>query len=266
MKRFILSVLLLVPSAARAQILRGTITDANSGVSIGVANVQVLTLHGRLIYHVLSADDGSFQLLTPAADSFRVRIERIGYAGVTSIPIVMQRGELLDVEVRLSPEAIKLDSLQVTAQNQDPRLEEYYRRLAAHRASGDGKFITRKEIERIHSPRVSHLMNRVPKRDLMGPGAGCTGDDVYIDDLPVRITPQEQIDPDWIDLLVAPEDVEGIEVYRYGEIPIQYDRNLCSVVLIWRRPYGLKGTHVSWKSLAAGLVLLSWIVLQQRFF
>jgi len=211
MIRRILLLLLTCPLAASAQMIRGTVTDAGTAIPIKAVNVSLLTDDGRRILATVSDKDGKFELVIPNGRTVFLQAERIGYETVKSTPITATTSEILELTVRLSPEPIALQGVDVVARRQvDPRLQEFMDRASRYKKAGIGKIWTRAELEQHHFTFISHLLRTIADRYQPGQ-LGCSGETLFIDDMPV---PAEDMD-----LLVAPEDLEGLEVYRGIEIP-----------------------------------------------
>jgi len=270
--------LLLLPGAALAQSIRGTIIDAASGERIPAVNVTVLDRAGQPSLTSVVNGNGQFQLALPAGDAIRLRFERIGYMPVTSAPFQLKRGQMVDLEIKLAASAVPLQPITVVAQRlSDQRVADFYQRAAENRMAGKGRIWTKSDLQRLGPVPISHVLRTVSDR------AACQRSEVYIDGLPVsmqpatgfaadlaqaRLTqapvstgqdtatvvartdavsalPPGQAGPDpergsVVDWLVSSEDVEGIEIYRDYEIPVEFnpDGQLCQVTLIWRKAYG----------------------------
>jgi hypothetical protein len=60
-----------------------------------------------------------------------------------------------------------------------------------------------------------------------------------------------------LDMILHPEDVEGIEIYTTATTPPQYSRGGCGVLVVWTRvPQRVQGNASWWKP----LVLLGGLV------
>ncbi len=229
---------------ASAQIIHGTVTDAGTGTPVGGAGVSVLVGSStQAMYTVLSDDTGGFDLVVPAGKVVRVRTERLGYDAASSMALTLKPGEVIDIAVRMGPGAIVLREVEVVARRPvDWRLQPFLERAALNRQAGVGHVWTRADLQREHAPFVSHVVRMIPARL----EALCRGTALYIDNLPVS--------EESLDLVISPEDLEGLEVYRTGEMPADWaTRTLmvsrngvlelnpdglkpCLLMLAWRRP------------------------------
>ncbi len=264
MLRRLLALLLFLPVPALAQAIRGTVSDGASGAQLGAVEIRVRDRAGRLLLSAASDSSGEFALTVPPADGVRLDFARLGYQGATSELLFVRSGEVLDLQVRLTASAVPLEAITVLARRSvNQKVVEFYQRAALNRRLGQGKIWTRADLARNPRQPISQLLRSVPRR------ASCARSEVYVDGVPLSTTPatglaallprsaprvQElaqvvtapdpQLRPDAsgdvVDWLVQPEDVEGIEIYRDTEIPVQFnpDGELCQVTLIWRRGYG----------------------------
>jgi hypothetical protein len=130
-------------------------------------------------------------------------------------------------------------------------LRGFYRRLAdRNRGILNGDFVTPEDLERRRPPRITWMMDglqgvRVTKGksqntlawDVRGPG-GCIMN-VFLDGIRLnRLESAGNSMRDYLDVVVTPSSVAGIEVYgRLGRAPAEYQSvaSTCGVILIWTR-------------------------------
>jgi len=106
------AVLLHAPVAAqRGGVVRGRVTEAGTGVAVSSAVVRVVAGAGRA---VLTDADGAFRLDGLEPGTHRLRVEHLGYAEREIEVEVTRAGEVV-VDVALTPRAVDLDALVVTA-------------------------------------------------------------------------------------------------------------------------------------------------------
>ena len=246
--------ILAAPAAAAAQVrIEGHVIDNETLSPISGARV-VITMVGRegSIARLFTDDDGLFVYEAPEDAGYRFHVDRLGYRE-TETPILWTDGYRdYDIEIRLDPEAVLLAPIEVVARSaarESPVLENFWERLD----TGLGHYFTREEIEEIGPNRVSDLLRRVPGVQLQSSGAGlrqvvymsrgvgrCRAE-VFIDGM--RWTRRAPLagpyDPGFtVDDAVAPESVEGVEVYKgLATVPAEFltpDAD-CGVVAIWTR-------------------------------
>jgi hypothetical protein len=239
--------------------VRGNVVDASSGRGIPAAFVEFVDQGGLVRASATTGEDGAFLLPRVPRGEFRLRVSSLGYARTTTAASRVEAGEALTLVVRVSPSALALAPLEVTAtvRATSPVLESFYAR--AERGFG-GVFLTRADIERAGPSRsVSDLVAGLTGVHLDGaatPGlprgvflsegqSGGSGRtcpvQVFLDGVPVdrrgglsgSVHRGVQLDR-----LVTPAEVEGIEIYRsLSEIPPEFLTTdaRCGVIAVWRR-------------------------------
>jgi hypothetical protein len=154
--------------------IRGTVVDAASGRGIPAALVEFVDQGGLVRASATSREDGSFVLARVPRGEFRLRVSSLGYSRTLTVPSRIEGGEALTLVVRLSPSALALAPLEVTASARatSPVLASFYAR--AERGFG-GAFLTRDDIERAGPVRgVSDLvagLTGVTARSATRPGS-----------------------------------------------------------------------------------------------
>lgn len=148
--RFVLVLLLVVPSEGWSQAIRGRVMEEASGAAIPVVAVSLLSREGEVLQTVLSDGAGAFQLLPPRRDSVTVRAQRLGYRTVTSLPLALQPGELATLEIKV----------------------------------GRGRVWLSEDIERERPMLVRHLLDAVPGTSRT---PTCSGFGYYLDGLPIEL-------------------------------------------------------------------------------
>jgi len=239
--------------------IRGTVIDASSGRGVPAAFVEFLDQGGLVRASATTGEDGAFLLPRVPRGEFRLRVSSLGYARTTTPAARLEAGEALTLVVRVSPSALALAPLEITASVRvtSPVLESFYAR--AERGFG-GVFLTRADIERAGPSRgVSDLVAGLTgvhldtspapglpagvflsQGELGSAGRPCPVQ-VFLDGVPVDrhggisggMNRGVQLDR-----LVTPAEVEGIEVYRsLSEIPPEFLTTdaRCGVIAVWRR-------------------------------
>jgi hypothetical protein len=185
--------------------------------------------------------------------TYTLKLLHVAFRGDT-IPISLQRGELITLELRMGSVAIPIDPVRVVARRHG-RLTGFYDRAAR---GAFGRYVTREQIDARPAARPTDLLRDVPRLDVVSSRDGnyiamrgvrgrCLPT-VYLDGMNIG-----QTDP--IDRLLSVNMLEGVEVYvgLAGRPPELDDpRNPCGVVAFWTRSDG--GTPITRRRLltAAG--------------
>jgi len=245
--------------AADTVVVTGTVDDIETGRPVAQAMILVTaTGSGTRVATAESDSLGNFVLAVPDEGEYRVRVERLGYGDAEET--VQLEGPDLSIHASLVPEALDLEPVVVTVRRRrSPRMEEFERR----RANGFGSFVTRGDLEKGRHGRVTDALRHIPGLRVvtgsMGDGVlvmrGRCRPNIYIDGIATDPTVS-------LDLMLRPDDVEGIEVHSAATVPPQFAREGCGVILVWtREPRRVEGTVDWWKPLVVAGALLSVIIL-----
>ena len=246
-----------------AQIVRGRVTDVETGRGLPGTALALTNEQGVDVAAATSDAAGAFELRAPRAGSYMLRVNLLGYVPFTSQPLDVRSRETVQVAIRLSVRPIPMEPLVVTARQRGrAHLEEFENRRTR---SGTGHFITRDQIETRVLSAASALVAGapgvtvrtagqilLPTHQLNASEQWCAAN-LYIDGVLFRGNVDEVLIPDW---------VEGVEIYpRASMAPPQYQLNECGSVLFWTRERNT-GTSWSWKKFAvAGAFLIGALLL-----
>lgn len=237
------SLVLLISGSALGQQVTGRVMDVESGSPVAGATVVLEDSIGTVAGRAVATELGTFRLWQVEPGTYQLTAERIGYAPVTDQTIQLDSAQVVEVEIRMRPEAVVLEPLQVLARRKIRRgtPDEFYDRM--DRLADRGTFITREDIEASSFRIPSQLVSLAPGTwvqpqgmfrntiDLMSYGRRCRPQ-VYLNGFPVR--------PDvGLDEMTVVDRVEGIEVYRGHYVPDTYALDIetwgCGAVLVWTR-------------------------------
>ncbi|MET0398842.1 MAG: carboxypeptidase regulatory-like domain-containing protein [Longimicrobiaceae bacterium] len=114
-RRLLLLVALLlgIPAALSAQAVRGTLRSGGSGAPVPGAHVQLRDVSGRLVASGVTDAAGGFLLRAPAAGSYTVSAERIGFARAVSPLLSLAAGETLEQRLEARPQESSLEGIVV---------------------------------------------------------------------------------------------------------------------------------------------------------
>jgi carboxypeptidase family protein/TonB-dependent receptor-like protein len=216
--------------------LTGRVHDA---VGSAIVKAEIVVTNTSL--RAESGTDGRFELAGLPSGPVEVVVRRLGFSPA-KIPLEMGAGEMRDIRVLLSPVAMMMDSVAVTADA--PAIEKAFGGFEMRKSRGFGTFITREQIEK-KNPRVTtDLFRSVSGVKLLRENGTPTlvsarlGTTAYC---PVRYYIDGQSYPLYgqsIDTMVQPADIGAIEIYPGGAtVPPQFGgrESACGVVAIWTR-------------------------------
>ena len=220
---------------ARVAQLTGRVAD---GVGAAIAKAEILiantTIRGE------TGPDGRFELTRVPAGAVEVLVRRLGFSPA-KIPLDLTVGERRDIRVLLSPVAMLMDSISVTAEQ--PEVEVSYGGFETRRARGFGTFLTRDDIEK-KRPRVpSDLFRTMSGVKLIRDNGTPTivSNRLGVVTCPLRVFVDGANYPLYgqsLDALIQVGDIGAIEVYPGGAtVPPQFGgrESTCGVVAIWTR-------------------------------
>jgi hypothetical protein len=236
----------LLPAALGAQTVQGTVLATEDDAPIPGVEVALADEAGTVRAATISDTTGRFSLDAPEAGSYTLRASRLGLTAA-ELELRLAGGERVTVEVRLGPDPIEVEPVQVVGRRQRPaRLRAFDDRVEESRRLGRGHVYTRADIERMRPVAARQLLFGVPGRQR------CAFE-VFSDGLPIGSGESA------LDQLPYPDQLEGVEIYRgVTQIPPQYYRyGMCGVVLAWTRPGGEDGRPFTWgRAIAGGVILL----------
>lgn len=262
---FILSLTFFtIPDPAAGQAIFGRILLAGDTTGVEGATVTLRDNNGRFLLQVQSDATGRFRIPLDFPGPFGISASRIGLRTVNA-EVTLGEREMVEVELRMAPEAIPLDPLVVTARRiiRPGTLDEYYDRMERNRQRGVGRFITREEVEGSFAASTTLLLGQVPGIFLEPTGQSGWGlamryrgescaPDYYLDGL---LTSSDRLPP--------MEDIEGVEIYRGRFENVEgYWPSDCGAIFMWRKRDW--GNPFSWRKLflAVGFVAIGFALSQ----
>lgn len=264
----VLALVLALPAAAGAQIVRGAVLEEGTTTPIEGVTVELLATDLAVLATATTDANGWFQLEAEQEGRFLVRTAHPFYGTGRVDSLEVGRHETVTVTLRMARTPVPLEPLVVAARSRNP-LQRFRTRAEEARI---GRFVSRDFIARRPTSLPSELLFmtpgvRVVRQDgtsrsnvvLMRSGAGSCAANVYLDGLPVPQGLGFSIDE-----LTAADLIEGIEIYdAYEPIPAEFlqQPGSCGVVAFWSRPEMRR--PVRWKhlgifgALAGALYLLT---------
>lgn len=172
-----LAVALGIPAAAQEAVeVAGTVVDDGTGEPIEGATVRLADASGSA-RETITGPDGAFAFVQVAPGEYTLAVRRFGYE-LLSTPLAIGSEAPPRLDVRLQPEAIPVDPLEVEVEGRPPRLVEsgFYERMG----EGWGVFVEPKWIEanKAGFVRLSDFMSTL---QLRAPLSRCERIPVYLD-------------------------------------------------------------------------------------
>jgi hypothetical protein len=212
---------------------------------------------------LLTDEEGRFVFRQVPPGTYLLQAAMLGFQPRRDT-LALDRGTEVQVALGLSVSPLPLEPLLVVVMSRPPSDMDNFR---ARRARLHGTYFDREDIEERFAVKVSDLLRAVPSvsviegrpNNLRGGGGGFSAGcpmPVYVDGIWTDQSIEDAISPDMI---------EAMEVYpSLGQVPVQYRRGPCGVVLIWtrrdvateRRPGAL------WKAFTAvaAVATLLWVL------
>jgi len=270
-----LSAALLLPASSMSAqasrdvgVISGVVRDSTGERLVG-ADLSVLNSRAG----GFSNDTGGFRVLGVPAGRGTMRVRRLGYAQ-RIVEYTVGAGESLQLDIVLSRVPFSVAPVVVSAdarQSYTGWAAKFYQRMER----GQGRFITRADIERRQALRTTDLLrslpgvqirpSRVASNTVYLRGQRCTPF-VWIDNTPAMAG--------YVDLdNFEPGSLEGIEVYHSAatipaELSVPRDKMACGMIVLWsmmpdRPTRGQRGSRYSASDLAALVAALKVYTAEQ---
>lgn len=183
--------------------------------------------------------EGRFFLGEVSPGLYNLRVTLLSYHELQDT-LRVHSESVLDLTLPLSISPLPLDPIVVVS----PRQPSWpMRAFAARRRTASGVFFTREEIQASGAYEFTDLLRRVPGARMVFTKrsgyrvefrGGCRPD-LWVDGVLAGITAD-------LDSFLRPEEIEGVEVYKGTELPMEFGSNLCGAIVVWTAPGGRAGT------------------------
>jgi hypothetical protein len=245
----VLLLALLDARALRAQRVDGQLRDAETSAPIAGAALQLLDGQGQAVHAAQSDARGLFSLRAPQPGLYRIQAARLGYRESISRPVDLTGGTEIEVELRLSADAVRLEPLTVTGIPRYERLEEsgFYERRDHFGPDGlkEAVFLEQHDIERMNAFGLNDIFHHVrgvrTDRGALRMRGNCTPAIVVNGFLSTpgssRTWPRGLTARGSGREISTPRVLVGVEVYYGMAIPARYlaDAGGCGVIMYWTR-------------------------------
>ncbi len=255
-----------VPDGAAAQsVIRGTLLDERTEDVVAEGLVSLLDDRMRIVHSAQTDAQGRFELRTGREGWYVLRTQRQGYMPSTSPRMELIEGDTIDLEYRISAEAVFLAPITVTATRrpwwrdaQPAVLWSFYERMEEYGRLGQGRFLERDDLEIYDGMSMTNMLITIPGLNLSQSETGvpyattraATGilrpcqPEYFVDGVrvPFRSPLLEDFDyGDTIDAIVNVSQLVGIEVYTgTSQIPGEFGglNSNCGVIALWTSRQG----------------------------
>lgn len=212
--------------------LVGTVVETGSSRPVPGA---ALTVPG--LGQFLTDEDGRFEVPGVPPGLIRIDVSGLGYAA-RSEAVTVQAGRSTVLTIGMAVDPLELEPIDVEVRSAFLEAQGVYRRMEGGRS---GRILTRAELERRDSYRLSDSLNRIPgllverrnKRSvLLGRGRCLLR--IFVDGVMVGPEMDGTVDID----LFPPEWIEVAEVYvGISSVPVEFadTGEDCGVLLLWSR-------------------------------
>lgn len=271
------TVLVPLQSAARQPVpsilVTGSVRDIQQGTPVPLAQVELRWASDEAAAGGIESappevrertdESGAFRTSPLPEGDYRIVVRALGYRDLSE-PVRVEGASPMELTIRLVPEAMELDPVVVRGVR-SRRLDDvgFYRR----REQGVGRTFTHQEIQRRAIHRASDVFRTIAGARLLPAGAY---DRPYIafrgDCLPDIVLDGINLGSDVrLDEWIGAHEIEGLEVYRGSQAPLQYSTNGCGAVLVWSLdPTAHDGKPFTWGRLVLAAVLAGVGVLIMR--
>lgn len=244
----LLILLLALPAAANAQMVRGRLISREASTAVPAATVHLVGADSQVVAQARTDTSGIFAMQAPAPGRYFLLAQAPGYEeSETDYFAVGAEGK--GVTFVIGRAAVQLASVTVeaAANERENRLwyGGFYDRMREPKSPG--RFFAREQIDREHPQSIADLLRRIPSLDVRTGGHGeYAGRRLLVrprQQLSIRTACWSifflngmRVEVEAVEAL-NPSEIEGIEVYANGNIPAQFNAvgSACGVIAIWLR-------------------------------
>jgi len=262
---FALLAMLSAEGASAQTVIRGTLLDERTDLPVSQGLVSLLNETLRIVHSAQTDENGQFELRTSRDGWYTMRSQRQGYMNTASPRLELAAGDTIDVEFRISPDAVFLAPITVIATSRrwwedevSVALWSFYERMDHYQRLGQGRFYQREDLEPFDGMSVSQMLMTIPGVRLVHTDQGVpyptlragTGilrpcqPEFFVDGVrvPFRTPLDEAFDhSDTIDSIVMVNQLVGVEVYSgVAQVPGEFGglNSNCGVVAVWTSRQG----------------------------
>ena len=239
------SCVLLSPSFA--QEIRGKVVHRTTGNAVAGASILLLSESGMVQTMAITDANGDYSIIAPSPGNYSFRVDAPGYGRHQEPQFGVLAGRILELEIRLW-DLTEVEPVVVVAESTTfapGPLEGFYERMER----GLGQYVTREEIELSGVNRFTSILRMTPGVDVVSTGGtlntirikgtemvgtrGCAPA-LWVDN---HHWGNIDLDGQGPDRDLYPADIEGIEVYRPTNVPIDFSSfdSTCGAIVVWTK-------------------------------
>ncbi len=250
------------PEAARVPVpIFGEVLDFTTAEPVVAARITISSIGVRAAtsWEGITDERGRFRTRTLEPGRYRVQVSAFGYRAIEEAITIIGPSPV-ELRAELVPQALELEGVVVTSRRRSVlEARGFYQR----RENGIGHTLTREEIEARYPAEVTDLIRTIPgvqvgygssgRAQTITMRGGCVPD-VYVDGVLL-------VGPLTLDEVVLSDDLEGLEIYRGPNAPVEFTRSGCGTILAWTREPGARdGNPFSWKRLGVAAIFVALAV------
>ena len=225
-----------------AQVISGILVDSETDTAIPFGDVATVDSVMTALSSTKSDLRGRFTIEYTAETPVLLYASALSYRTYLDGPFRVVPGDTLFLEFRLDPQPLSVDSIFVSVEAREQRLQMagfYQRRRSAY----GGAFLEYKDLEDIPALRASDYFMRIPGVSVVPDGGGAgrvrvtvrngCSPNLFVDGVKLVRSRRNGVRTDEV---VRPDQIVGIEVFRNSaQVPSQYDDmdSRCGAILIW---------------------------------
>ena len=241
LRRCCVVALLAQPTNIVAQTINGRVLDSATRQPVPLVTVRLLKADVQ-IAEATTDSAGRFVMPLRQGGRYRLHATRLGFADAFTQYIELQPDQSFTAELLVSSQPVKMAPLTLSATpSRYLETKGFYERMALRQ----GDFLTAEQIRRRNSPSLVDVLRSMKgikiqrmgqRQEVYLTGTNCLPQ-IVVDGVTLRWGGVQRGTIQPLDDLVSVQHIEGIEVFRGGRAPMEYEgpNSACGIILIWTR-------------------------------
>jgi len=250
---------------AESATVQGVVLEHETGRPLEGALVALVPTEGAPGDRIAetTGPEGLFSLGELPPGLYNLRVTLLSYHDLQDTLRVFAESDL-ELTLPLSVSPVPLDPIVVVSSRQPvwPM-----RAFEARRQTTSGVFFTREDIRASGAYEFTDLLRRIPGARVIPTGGfgqrvefrgGCRPD-IWVDGVLTSSTAD-------LNSFLRTRDLEGVEVYKGAELPMEFGSNLCGAIVAWTAPGGRSigddeegGSFWKRAVFGVGALILAWL-------